>query len=51
MRDSKPVAGIVAIVLTLMISTAMAQGPGAKPDAGNPESSFTGVVVSVNLAQ
>ena len=50
MRDSKPVAGIVAIVLTLMISTAMAQGPGAKPDAGNPESSFTGVVVSVNLA-
>lgn len=47
MRNVKLTAGIVATVLSLMSSAAMAQGPGSNPDA-NAESSFKGVVVNIN---
>ena len=48
MRNVNLIAGIVTTVLSSMGSAAMAQGPQAKPDAVNLESSFKGVVVTAN---
>ena len=48
MKSVKLAVGIAVIVLSLMISDAMAQGTPPSPDAMNIESPFKGVVVNMN---